>query len=196
MSTLRPLLVLGAVLVACGPAGAQQAGSPFAGFSANRNAPISFQADRAEVFDQEHRAVLTGNVRVRQGESTLAAQRLVILYEPRGGAGGRPANPVQSGQGGQQNVRELQMEGGVIVTSRNQQATAERGTFNARQNVATLTGRVVLTQCQNVMTGERLVADLNTNRVRLEGGRVSGSLSAAPADPNCTLPAARPRPGG
>lgn len=178
------VLALGLGL-SCSDAMAQQAGSPFAGFSANRDQPIAFQADQAEVLDQENRAVLTGNVRVQQGESTLATSRLIIIYErPAQGAQpqGRPARPIQGDQAARQSVREMRMEGGVIVTSKNQQATAERGVFHATRNMAILEGRVVLTQCQNVLTGDRLVANMNTNQVQITGGsttqgRVSGVLS-------------------
>jgi lipopolysaccharide export system protein LptA len=199
ISTVGALLL---PLVTAGASLAQQSGSPFAGFSASRDQPIAFQADQVEVFDQEGRAVLTGNVRVQQGESTMATRRLVIIYEQtRRGAQpqGRPAEPVQGSQGGgRQSVREMRMEGGVIVTSKNQQATAERGVFHATRNTAVLEGRVVLTQCQNVLTGDRLLANLATNQVQVVGGattqgRVAGVLS--PSSQNrrdCTIGTDRP----
>lgn len=196
----RLAAIAAALLIGAGSAAAQQAGSPFVGFSQNRNQPINFEADRAEVFDAERKAVLTGNVRIRQGESSLAAGRLVIYYEAGGSqAAGRPA--AVPGGGGQQNVRRFEMEGGVLVRSRNQQATAERGSFDARRNEAIMEGNVTLTQCENVLRGSRLQADLTANRVRLDGGpstggRVTGvfspgAASGSPtANPDC--PAARP----
>ncbi|QCI65032.1 LptA/OstA family protein [Phreatobacter stygius] len=184
------------------PALAQQAGSPFVGFSQNRDQPINFEADRAEVFDNEKKAILTGNVRIRQGESNLATGRLVILYEDNSGGGrppqGRPAAiPGASGQPGQQNVRRFEMQGGVMVQSKNQNATAERGSFDARRNEAILEGNVVLTQCDNVLRGSRLQADLTANRVRLDGGpstagRVSGVLSSSSGAPGGGGSAANP----
>jgi lipopolysaccharide export system protein LptA len=184
LSAFLPALLLAGLHGA--PALAQQAGSPFVGFSQNRDQPINFEADRAEVFDNEKRAVLTGNVHVRQGESSLATGRLVILYEDNAGGGqqaqGRPSTGAGAQPGAQQNVRRFEMQGGVIVESKNQKATAERGSFDARRNEAILEGSVVLTQCENVMRGSRLQADLTANRVRLDGGpstggRVSGVLS-------------------
>lgn len=202
------------------PAAAQQAGSPFVGFTQNRNEPINFEADRAEVFDNDKKAILSGNVRIRQGESSLQAARLVIFYEGGNAAGGAaPARPATTtardgapagAAGGQQNVRRFEMEGGVIVRSKNQTATAERGVFDARRNEAIMEGNVVLTQCENVLRGSRLQADLTANRVRLDGGastggRVSGVLSGGPQaaggpgganNPECAAPArpaARPR---
>lgn len=199
----RPLAaaILAAAFIA--PAAmAQQAGSPFVGFTQNRSDPIAFEADRAEVFDTEKRAVLSGNVRVQQGESTLQTARLVIFYEDNSSAAaGRPATttPRQGGAAAApsetQNVRRFEMQGGVIVRSKNQTATAERGSFDARRNEAIMEGNVTLTQCENVLRGARLHADLTANRVRLDaapsGGRVSGILQGGGGaggvnNPDCT----------
>ncbi len=200
-------------LALASPAAAQQAGSPFVGFTQNRSDPINFEADRAEVFDNEKRAVLIGNVRVQQGESTLQTGRLVIFYEDnaaQSGSQGRAATtsprqgqPAATSNSQTQNVRRFEMQGGVIVRSKNQVATAERGSFDARRNEAIMEGNVVLTQCDNVMRGARLHADLTANRVRLDsspsGGRVSGILQggggapgSATANPDCAPP--RPQP--
>lgn len=208
----RGLAVLAAAtMLAAAPAAAQQAGSPFVGFSQNRDQPINFEADRAEVLDNERKAILTGNVRIRQGESSLAAARLVILYENPAN-GGRQATtserqPTSVAASPTQNVRRFEMEGGVVVTSRNQSATAERGSFDARRNEAIMEGNVVLTQCGNVLRGSRLHADLTANRVRLDGGassggRVSGVLSPSGQgggglnNPDCPGPQRRAAPRG
>jgi len=211
---LKPAFAVGALavgLLSAVGASAQQAGSPFVGFTQNRNEPINFEADRAEVFDNEKRAVLSGNVRIQQGESTLQTARLVIFYEGSAAASsGRPATttPRQGGAASPsptQNVRRFEMQGGVIVRSKNQTATAERGSFDARRNEAIMEGNVTLTQCENVLRGARLHADLTANRVRLDaapsGGRVSGILQGSGGgggginNPDCApaRPAQRPR---
>lgn len=208
---LCQMLAIAALTGLSAPAAlAQQAGSPFVGFTQNRSEPINFEADRAEVFDNEKKAVLSGNVRIRQGESTLQTARLVIYYEDNSavgranGAQGR-ASTTTPRQGGaaagaasaSQNVRRFEMQGGVIVRSKNQTATAERGSFDARRNEAIMEGNVVLNQCENVLRGGRLHADLTANRVRLDsapsGGRVSGILQGSgpggaggASNPDCT----------
>ena len=168
-------------LLSAGGAAAQQAGSPFVGFTQNRSEPINFEADRAEVFDNEKRAVLSGNVRIQQGESTLQTARLVIFYEGSAAASsGRPA------------------------TTTPRQGGAERGSFDARRNEAIMEGNVTLTQCENVLRGARLHADLTANRVRLDaapsGGRVSGILQGSGGggggginNPDCAPPRPAPR---
>jgi lipopolysaccharide export system protein LptA len=156
------------------------AGSPFQGFSQNRNQPINFQADKAEVFDLEKKAILTGRVKVTQGESTMTAGRLVIWYEKNDEKDTTKAAQSQMGSGSQ-SVRQFDMEGGVTVSSKTQVATAKHGTFNVKTDKAVLHDDVVLVQCQNVMKGDRLDVDIKLNEAKLStkssGGRVSGLLT-------------------
>ena len=43
-------------------------------------APIDVDADRIDVLDQQNQAIFTGNVRVRQGNLTLEADRIKVAY--------------------------------------------------------------------------------------------------------------------
>lgn len=172
-----PLACLAVAMVLATPfaASAQSAGSPFSGFSANRDKPINFEADNADVYDNEHKAILTGNAKITQGESTLQAKKIVIFYEENQAKDAK-GNVKSSGQ----SVKRMEMEGGVVVRSKNQVATAEEGSYEASANAAILTRNVVLTQCGNVMRGDKLFADLAANTVRLDSGgaRVPGSTSS------------------
>ena len=171
-----PLASLAIAMVLASPlaALAQSAGSPFSGFSANRDKPINFEADNADVYDNEHKAILTGNAKITQGESTLQAKKIVIFYEENQAKDAK-GNVKSSGQ----SVKRMEMEGGVVVRSKNQVATAEEGSYEASANAAILTRNVVLTQCGNVMRGDKLFADLAANTVRLDAGaRVPGSTSS------------------
>lgn len=191
-------LAAGLGMACAWPALAQQAGSPFAGFTERRDQPLQFRADRAEVFDSEQRAVLTGNVFIRQGESTLETHQLIILYEQRRGTGEAAPRPPQPplGDGSSQTVREMRMEGGVTVTSRNQRATADRGAFFSAQNFVVLQGGVVLQQCTNVTRGDRLEANITTNQVQMMGGTSSQGRVAGQFQPGVALPDDCPlRPG-
>jgi lipopolysaccharide export system protein LptA len=157
----------------------QPQGSPFAGFSDNPDKPINFEADKAEVFDTEKKAILTGNVKVVQGESTILTKRLVMFYKDANQQGA--AKPATSGISGANGVSRFEMEGGVTVKSKNQAATADRGVYDAKSDLAELFGNVVLIQCSNILKGDKLVVKLKTNQATLTsgnsgGGRVSGLL--------------------
>lgn len=174
------VIALGLAASFASPGLAQSAGSPFAGFSANKGKPINFEADRVDVYDNEHKAILTGNAKIVQGESTLIARKITIYYDDNEttDASGKKKSSGQS-------VSRMEMEGGVIVRSKNQTATSEEGNYEAKANAAILTRNVVLTQCGNVMKGEKMFADLAANRVRMDAGqrtsstgRVSGLLNS------------------
>ena len=62
-------------------------------------------------------------------------------------------------------------KGEVIVSQKDQIATGDNGTFDMLANTVTLYGGVVVTQGQNVLKGERLVVDLTTGVSRVEAGR-------------------------
>ena len=74
------------------------------------------------------------------------------------------------GPAGSQQIRRLEAKGGVIVTQKDQVATGDNGTFDVRTNTVTLSGNVVVNQGPNVTRGERLVVDLTTGVSRIDAG--------------------------
>ena len=174
LSTLLPLLAL----VFGGTAAAQEAvTSAFEGFSGRGNVPVNIEADKLEVQEIEQTAIFSGNVVVVQGTSTLRTAKLTIYYEKNGSA--QPAAPSPQGDvvtG--RNIRRLDAEGSVSVTSGIQKASGNRGVFDMPSNTVTLTGNVMVTQGNNILKGDKLVVDLTTQKSRVEssntGGRVQG----------------------
>lgn len=172
-SFLRRAVTAGAVLAAlvASPAlGAEQTAklpsSSYQGLGMASNQPIQFESEQLEVHDQDKTAVFTGHVIVRQGETVLKTDRLVVFYEGSPTGEGTP-----TGEGAQQ-VKRLEAEGNVLVTSANQTASGERGTFDTAANTILLTGNVVLTQGDNVIRGPKLLIDVNTSQAKMLGGRV------------------------
>ena len=137
-------------------------------------APVDFEADRIEVQDRADRAVLSGNVRVKQAGLTLDAARLTVAYT---GAvvGGNPS------------VQRLDASGGVFVRSGNDSARGSFATYDLNRRLSTMIGDVTLNQGSNVLRGGRLVIDLASGRSVIDGrssgvtgggrGRVSGRFS-------------------
>jgi lipopolysaccharide export system protein LptA len=77
----------------------------------------------------------------------------------------------QPGPGGNSQIKRLEAKGDVIVTQKDQIATGENGTFDMKSNTVTLFGGVVVTQGQNTLKGEKLVVDLTTGVSRVEAGK-------------------------
>lgn len=181
------LFVLAALLLCapvCTPAGAQEGvTSAFEGFSGRGEQPVNIEADRLDVQEQQQTATFSGNVVVVQGTSKLQTNKLTIFYEKSGG--NQPAQPAPEGDvvTGRQ-IKRLEAEGNVIVTSGEQRATGNRGVFNMATNKAQLLGNVVVTQGLNVLKGDILHVDLTTQTSRVEstnsGGRVHGVFGSKP----------------
>jgi lipopolysaccharide export system protein LptA len=128
-------------------------------------------------------------VKVVQGDTTMTSKTLVVFYESGGGdkpaapqpaAKGAKSAPMQSatpGPGGSSSIKRLEARGNVVVTQKDQVVTGETAVFDTRTNLITMLGggsQVVLTQCKNVMRGDRLTVDMTTgvSRVESDTGRV------------------------
>ena len=167
---------LALALVASGDALAQGAmsGVPNAmqGFSQNRDQPIQIEAASLEMRDKKKEATFSGNVKVVQGDTTMTSKSLVVFYDSGPApAAPQPAAPKGSksasmqsatpGPGGSSSIRRLEAKGSVVVTQKDQVVTGETAIFDTRANLITMVGGVVLTQCKNVLRGDRLLVDMN-----------------------------------
>src|SRR5437764_12904015 len=171
--------------IAAGEAGAQSAvnGVPNAmqGFSQNRDQPIHIDAATLEMRDKKKEATFSGNVKVVQGDTTMTSKTLVVFYEQAAtqpapapsakGAKAAPSAPMQSttpGPGGSSSIRRLEAKGSVVVTQKDQVVTGETAVFDTRSNLITMLGGIVLTQGKNVLRGDRLMVDMTTGVSRVE----------------------------
>jgi lipopolysaccharide export system protein LptA len=88
-------------------------------------------------------------------------------------ANAKPAKsaPIQTttpGPGGSSSIRRLEAKGNVVVTQKDQVVTGETAVFDTRSNLITMLGGIVLTQGKNVLRGDRLVVDMTTGVSRVE----------------------------
>src|SRR6202790_348891 len=172
-------------MMAAGDAGAQSAvnGVPNAmqGFSQNRDQPIQIEAAELEMRDKKKEATFSGNVKVVQGDTTMTSKSLVVFYDstPAPSAAAPAANSkaaaqsatIQSatpGPGGSSSIRRLEARGSVVVTQKDQVVTGETAVFETKTNLITMLGGVVLTQGKNVLRGDRLMVDMTTGVSRVE----------------------------
>ena len=178
------------------------------GFSQNRNQPIQIEAASLEMQDRKKEATFSGNVKVVQGDTTMTSKSLVVFYQPRPQAlstapvGAKSAPPPSSllqsatpGPGGSSSIKRLEARGQVIVTRKDQIVSGETAVFDTAASLITVRGGVTLTQCKNVLRGDRLVVDMTTgvSRVESDSGRVKGLFDQS-SGPGCDTPAASPVP--
>lgn len=118
------------------------------------NAPVDFDADRIEVQDRADRAVLSGNVHVRQGNLTLDSARINVAYTKAGGV----------------EVDRIDASGGVTVRSPSETARGQFAVYDIKRRLITMIGNVTLVRGTNEVRGGRLVIDLSTGRATMDGG--------------------------
>ncbi|PNB45746.1 OstA family protein, partial [Pseudomonas sp. FW305-130] len=90
-------------------------------------APINFSSDHIELQDKANRAVLTGNVVVKQAEMTLNSARMTVAY---------------TGQivDGSPQVSRLDASGSVTVTRPDQTARSNFAVYDLNKRVVTMLG--------------------------------------------------------
>ncbi|MBI1213390.1 MAG: lipopolysaccharide transport periplasmic protein LptA [Alphaproteobacteria bacterium] len=175
---IRLFLVL---LFATGTAYAAGAGvpNPFSGMGGDSDKPITIQADSTVADIKGDAATYKGNVHVVQGNLHLRSDRLHIL--------------AQKGT-----ISRIEADGNVVVASAQGQATGANAVYDVSKRLVTLTGKVVLTNGQNVMRGTRLVVNLASGQANLtSNGRVEGlfvpaKAPKAPALTNAQQPSSKP----
>jgi len=179
------LIAPGAVLAQGAVSGVPNA---MQGFSQNRDQPIQIEAASLEMRDKKKEATFAGNVKVVQGDTTMTSKTLVVFYDsgpaepatpPAGKAKAAKSAPMQAatpGPGGSSSIRRLEAKGSVVVTQKDQVVTGEIAIFDTKANQMTMAGGVVLTQCKNVLRGDRLKVDMTTgvSRVESDSGKVQG----------------------
>ena len=172
------------------PAAAKKdAASPFGAMGGGKE-PIKIDADRLDVFDRESKAIFAGNVVAVQGDSTIRCSTMTVHYKrgkdkdkkdkdakdkanPAAEAEEKPKDAAGMGENG---IQKVDCAGPVTVVQKDQVATGDSAVFDQAAKRIVLTGNVVLSQCQNVTRGQRLVYDMNTGRANMDpvpGGRVS-----------------------
>ena len=171
-------LLAGATVLARVSALAQQGPSnPLQGFSTNRSQPVNIKAASLEVRDKEKFATFTGDVHVVQGDTDMRCKTLVVYYEDSSKDSKESVKAAQPGPAGSSQIRRMEAIGNVVVSQKDQIATGDRGDFDMRNNTVVLSGKVVVTKGQDVMRGERLVVNLTDGVSRMEGGRVEGIIN-------------------
>ncbi len=152
MHPVRAFLVLALVL----PGTARAQGAH------NSTAPIDFGADHIELQDKANRALLSGNVSVRQAEMTLTSARMTVAY---------------TGQvvDGSPQVSRLDASGGVTVTRPTQTARSNFAVYDLNRRIITMLGAVTLIQAGNTVNGGRLTINLDSGRAVIDGSSVGGA---------------------
>ena len=166
-------------------AGAQQ-GPPNAlqGFSTNKGQPVTIRAASLEVRDKQKVATFSGGVHVINGDTDMKCKVLVVFYEDSSqqsgnataaqASAGQEAAAAPGGLGGNSQIKRMEFKGGVVVTQKDQIATGDGGDYDVKTNIVTLTGNVVLTKGQDVLRGQKLIVNLTDGVSKMDSGGGAG----------------------
>ncbi|ALJ09790.1 organic solvent tolerance protein OstA [Brevundimonas sp. DS20] len=113
------------------------------------NQPVAYGADGVEYAP--NRVILRGRAEAVQGGNRFRADQLTLV----------------SGSGG--DLERAEAAGSVYFVTPEQTMRGDRAVYNLGSGEIVVTGNVILTQGQNVLSGSRLVYNVNTQTARMEG---------------------------
>jgi lipopolysaccharide export system protein LptA len=126
--------------------------------------------------------LFVGNVHATQAELTLDTERLTVAYSSKPGATGG------STSGGGVQIHRLDAAGGVVVHSPSETAKGDLGIYDLDRKLITIIGNVRLMQRDNVVTGQRLVINLDSGRAVIDGGPPGVNSSGGRVTGHFTVP--------
>ena len=128
----------------------------------DRNQPIEITAQQLEILQQQRQSIFSGDVVAKQGEMTLYADKLIVVFQPK-----------------QDQVERLEAIGGVRVLQLDRVATAEKAVFFQLEEKLVLNGNAEVIQGQNKISGDEVTLYMKENRSLIkssESGRVKAVI--------------------
>jgi len=122
------------------------------GVNADPSAPVEVTADTLRVDQTTGRAVFTGEVLVGQGTMRMSAQEVEVIYIAETG-----------------DIARMLATGGVTLVTETEAAEADAADYDLTAGLLTLTGNVLVTQGQTVLSSERMVVNLADGTAQMEG---------------------------
>ena len=131
---------------------------------ASSSSPIDATAD--DIANKAGVTILSGQVDVRQGQTRILADTMKIYG---GSSGVASANS---------SISRIEADGNFYYITPEQELRGNQGIYTKDTEIFTVTGDVILLQGENIVSGDRLYYDLNTQEARVQGtckGRRCGS---------------------
>ncbi len=132
-----------------------------------QSGPMDISADRLETFDTERRAVFSGNVDAAQGSANLRSDQLEVFFAQRTGS--------QAGTGASWGeIDRVIATGEVFYVTPDEVARSQRAVYQLTTGTIIMTGGVTLRRGENVIQGDCLVVDLETNNSQINAPACTG----------------------
>ena len=120
--------------------------------------PIEITADSLEVKQSENLAIFRGDVDAVQGDMLLRADLLFVHYRKDIDKSEEPC------------IKRIDAEGNVFISSPNETAQGAKAIYNVDDQKIWVSGRVILTQGDNIIEGDQLELDLKSGESKVLSG--------------------------
>ena len=134
--------------------------------SSSSNSPVDVTADQLEAQPQQCLAIYRGNVEALQGTSRLRTN-LLNIYAKAGPAQAQPA-PGGGPSSKCGALDRMEAHGSVYYMTPSEVVKGDDAVYLADAKTITLTGDVVVSQGKNVVVGNRLVINTDTQQATME----------------------------
>lgn len=143
----------------------------------NNKEPVELHADSLEIRDKEGIALFKGDVSVVQGERLLRTAKLVVYYDKAYKETDKHKEDTKASSVslfGSSSIKKMEALGKVYIKIATQIATGDKGVFDGKSKMMSLTGKhVMLTDGDNIATGCKLTANMENGKAFLEGCETS-----------------------
>ncbi len=157
-----------------------------------QDTPIEITSDKLDVFQNEHKAIFTGNVLAVQGTTNMRSAEMIVFYrDANAGAntasGAAPtaapsptaapgATPVAAPS--PQGIYRIDAQGAVVFTTPTEVVLGDKAIYNVDTDTIDVFGsNVTLTQGKNILKGTKLNYNMATRRSLLTGGTTENAAS-------------------
>jgi lipopolysaccharide export system protein LptA len=167
---MRTAVVLSALSLVAGLA-VSSAAPALAQLSPQSNGPIDVTGDQLEAQPQQCLAIYRGNVEALQGTSRLRTD-VLNLYAKPAPPNAHPAPAAASPDGAVSTkcgaLDRMEAHGSVYYVTPSEVVKGDDAVYLADAKTITLTGDVVVSQGKNVVVGNRLVINTDTEHATME----------------------------
>jgi len=139
-------------------------------YAQDSSTPVDVSADNQETINSKCITIFTGNVEILQNRSRLRAQKVTVYSARKAGA---TAGTTADGANACGAAQRMEAEGGVYMVSDTQTARGDRAVYTFDNNIAIVTGDVVLVKGKDVARGDKLTVNTKTNDAKLESNASS-----------------------
>lgn len=127
--------------------------------------PIEVTADQLEVQQANNLAIFKGHVVAIQGDVRLKSDTMTVYYSAQGDKKAA-ASPAPGGG----SIKKIDADGNVFLSTTEETASGNAGTYDVENQIITLNKNVVLTRSKNVLKGDKLVYNFATGKSVLTSG--------------------------